>query len=105
MEQKISQIKKKLKALLLLGIWTVAVLSAVGFIVPALAENGVSVSCYNIQKSEHPLGNVAVYDTSQAAKACNSVYYDCKGNCVGCFSDSDYLDTICIDIRGTIFLK
>jgi hypothetical protein len=105
MEQKIIQTKKKLNALLLLGITTVAVLAAVGFFVPARADNGVSVSCYNMEKSQHTLGNVVVYDTSQAAKACNSVYYDCKGKCIGCFSDSDYLDIVCVDIKGTLFLK
>ncbi len=90
---------------MLLWISAVTVILAIGFVATAYAEDSVSVSCYNLTKSQHTLGNVVLFDTSQAAGACNSVYYDCKGSCVGCFSDSDYLDVVCVDTRGTIFLK
>ena len=71
----------------------------------AFADESISVTCYNLQDSEIPVGNVVVYDTSQAAGACNQVYYACKGRCVGCFTDQDYLDSVCVDVRGTMFLK
>src|SRR5512135_3146902 len=77
-------------------------------VVPAAhtsAEESISVSCYDLQKSELPLGSVVVYDIRQAAGACNQVYYGCKGGCVGCFADSDYAESVCVDVRGTMFLK
>jgi hypothetical protein len=106
MEKNIPQKRGILRAMLSAwGILLVAVICAAGFIAPVSAEDSVSVSCYNLEKSQHPLGSVVVYDTSRAAMTCNSVYYDCKGRCIGCFSDSDYLDAVCVDVRGTIFLK
>ncbi len=96
---------RRLLYTVLLGISAVTVISAAGFIASAYAEDSISVSCYNLEKSPHILGNVVVYDPYRAAMACNSVYYECKGRCVGCFSDSDYLDVVCADASGTIFLK
>jgi len=32
-----------------------------------VAEESISVSCYNLEKSSYPVGNVVVYDTRQAA--------------------------------------
>jgi len=81
------------------------VVVAMGPIAQAFADESISVSCYNLQDSEIPVGNAVVYDTSQAARACNSLYYNCKGRCVGCFTDQDYLDSVCVDVRGTMFLK
>lgn len=78
---------------------------AIGPVVQAFAEESISVTCYNLQKSESPVGSVVAFDTSQAARVCNSVYYDCKGKCVGCFTDQDYLDSVCVDVNGTMFLK
>lgn len=78
---------------------------AMGPIAQAFADDSISVTCYNLQNSESPVGNAVVFDTSQASRACNSLYYDCKGGCVGCFTDQDYLDSVCVDVRGTMFLK
>jgi len=78
---------------------------AMGPIAQAFADESISVTCYNLQDSESPVGNAVVYDTSLAARACNSLYYNCKGRCVGCFTDQDYLDSVCVDVRGTMFLK
>jgi len=82
-----------------------SVLFVTALVAQAFAEDSISVSCYNLQKSQLPLGTIVVYDTAQAAPACNSAYYDCKGRCVGCFADSDYFDAVCVDVRGTMFLK
>ena len=84
---------------------TIAGLLVVAMVHTALADESISITCYNLQASESPVGNVVVYDTSQAAGACNSLYYNCKGRCVGCYTDQDYLDSVCIDARGAMFLK
>jgi hypothetical protein len=42
---------------------------------------------------------------SMAAQACNSMYATCKGECVGCFADLDYVKSICVDKEGNKFLK
>ena len=98
--------RKKYNLTLLLGSIILGLLvAAMGPIAQALADESISVTCYNLQASETPVGNAVVYDASQAAQACNSLYYDCKGRCVGCFTDQDYLDSVCVDVRGTMFLK
>jgi hypothetical protein len=76
-----------------------------GFMVPAYADESISISCYNEAKSSWPVGRVEVFDVAQAAQACNSLYYDCKGRCIGCYQDSDYLDNECVDMWGNTFLK
>ena len=90
-------------ALLWVSIFSVLLVAAL--VAQTFAEESISVSCYNLQKSRLPIGSVVVYDTAQAALACNSTYYDCRGRCVGCFADSDYFDAVCVDVRGTMFLK
>jgi hypothetical protein len=92
-------------ALLSGSIVLVLLLVAVWSVTTVFAEQSISVSCYNLEKSGIPVGNVVVYDTSLAARSCNSLYYDCKGRCVGCFTDQDYLDSVCIDVNGTMFLN
>jgi len=100
---KINILKRRrlLLGSIILGLLVVAV----GFMAQAFADESISVSCYNLQASELPVGNAVVYDTSQAARACNSMYYDCKGKCVGCFTDQDYVEAVCVDVNGTLFLK
>ena len=78
---------------------------AIGLMPQAFAEESTTVSCYNLQSSSYSLGSVVVIDTSQAAGACNSLYYNCKGRCVGCFTDQDYVEAVCVDVNGTLFLK
>lgn len=79
--------------------------AVVGLFGQAFADESITVSCYDLQKAGYPIGNIVVYDTAQAAAACNMTYYDCRGRCVGCFSDSDYIDAVCINTAGTMFLK
>jgi len=100
---KINILKRRrlLLGSIILGLLVVAV----GFMAQAFADESISVSCYNLQASELPVGNAVVYDTSQAARACNSMYYDCKGKCVSCFTDQDYVEAVCVDVNGTLFLK
>jgi hypothetical protein len=87
------------------GLLSVAVLLATGLMTPAIADQGISISCYNESKSEWPVGAVVVYDVSLAARSCNSMYYDCRGRCIGCYHDFDYIDNVCVDMQGNTFLK
>ena len=81
------------------------VIIATGIMAPASADQTISISCYNEGKSSLPLGNVEVFDVVLAARSCNSMYYDCRGRCIGCYQDSDYLDNVCVDMQGNTFLK
>lgn len=83
----------------------VMAMTAASLTVPAYADESTSISCYNEAKSSWPVGNVSVFDIAQAAQICNSMYYDCRGRCIGCYQDSDYIDNVCVDIRGNMFLK
>lgn len=86
-------------------IFSVAVFIVTGSIVPAFADEGITISCYEDAKSAGSLGNVIVYDVAEAARACSSMYKDCRGRCIGCYHDFDYVDNVCVDMRGNTFLK
>lgn len=92
-------------ALLEAGILSGIVLLAAGLMTPVFADESISVSCYKDAKSAWSVGSVAVFNVAEAAQACNSLYYDCRGRCVGCYQDFDYVDNVCVDIRGNTFLK
>jgi hypothetical protein len=81
------------------------VVMVTGFMAPVFADESISISCYKDAKSSWSLGRVVVYDVAEAAQACNSFYYDCRGRCIGCYQDFDYADNVCVDIRGNTFLK
>ncbi|HSB52603.1 MAG TPA: hypothetical protein VLD40_08080 [Dissulfurispiraceae bacterium] len=67
------------------------------------AEESVSVACY---LGDNVVGDgVEVFDTSTAARVCNSMFYDCGGRCVGCFIDSDYGEDVCVDMNGRTFVR
>lgn len=98
------------RASLLSGLFGVALLSVVvvivaGFMSLAYTDDSISVSCYKDAKSSWSLGRVVVFDVAEAAQACNTMYYDCRGRCIGCYQDFDYVDNVCVDMRGTTFLK
>ena len=84
---------------------SVMVVIAAGFMALAFADESISISCYKDAKSSWSVGKVVVYDVAEAAQACNSFYYDCRGRCIGCYQDLDYVDDVCIDMRGNTFLK
>ncbi len=69
---------------------------------PAFAVDSISVSCY---ADNFFVGNVTVFNVSTAASACNLLYYDCKGRCSGCFTDYDYVEEVCVDTNGSLYLK
>jgi len=100
------QMKASVLAMLsVIALLSVMMIIVTAFMVPAYADESISISCYNEAKSSWPVGRVEVFDVAQAAQACNSLYYDCRGRCIGCYQDSDYLDNVCVDMRGNTFLK
>ncbi len=89
------------KAGVLLGI----VLTVSCFTGPACADDGINITCYKDARSSFSVGRVVVFDAAEAAPACNSMYYDCRGRCIGCYHDFDYVDNVCVDMQGNTFLK
>ena len=94
-----------LAMLFTVGILSEIVLIVTGFMVPAFADESISIACYKDAKSSLSLGRGVVYDVAEAAQACNSMYYDCRGRCIGCYQDFDYVDNVCVDMQGDTFLK
>ena len=64
---------------------------------------GITITCYvaNPQGYEY-IGELEVFDLSEAASTCNNTYEDCQGNCISCFLDEESLE-VCIDKRGNEF--
>jgi hypothetical protein len=87
---------------ILIGIAMMIFLILTQIILPVSAEESISAYCYRDGRS---IGSVVIYDVSNAALACNNFYYDCKGKCIGCFNDSDYIDYVCVDTSGRTFLR
>ena len=87
---------------ILIGIAMVIFLTLIQIILPVSAEESITAYCYRDSRS---LGCVVVFDVSNAASACNNLYYDCKGKCIGCFNDYDYIDYVCVDRSGRTFLR
>jgi len=105
MERNKLQKRTFLAALIMAGILSGTVLLATGFMAPASADESFSISCYKDPGSDLSVGSVVVYDVSLAARSCNSMYYDCRGRCIGCYHDFDYIDNVCVDMQGNTFLK
>ncbi len=87
---------------ILIGMAVVIFLTLIQIILPVSAEDSITAYCYRDNRS---LGSVVIFDTSTAAAACNNVYYECKGKCIGCFHDFDYVDYVCVDRSGRTFLR
>lgn len=87
---------------ILVGMAIVIFVALIQIILPVSAEESITAYCYRDGRS---LGSVVVFDVSNAAAACNNLYYDCKGKCIGCFNDSDYIDYVCVDRSGRTFLR
>ncbi len=66
------------------------------------AEEDMPVMCY---KDGSKIGTTTVFDWRDAAAICNRIFYDCRGMCVGCFQDNDYISDVCVDTRGNQFLR
>jgi hypothetical protein len=92
-----------LKTALLMATFIAAVSIPVN---PVHAEDeSIEVSCYkgNLDEGSY-IGNLTVNDPRNAGHDCNLEYYDCKGECVGCLTDSDSKQ-VCYDDSGTKLAK
>ena len=96
---RLDMLQKKIAGLLAGIIVGVAVLAGAASL--AAADENMPVTCY---RDGSQIGTATVFDWKTAAAACNSLLYDCKGACIGCFQDSDYVNNVCIDTRGSVFL-
>ncbi len=67
----------------------------------------VSVSCYNGDPEVvvNHIGDLTAPFPENAGQACNAMYSDCNGKCVGCVSDFDISEDVCYDSSGRKFLK
>jgi hypothetical protein len=98
---KLQKRSLRLPALLLLII-ILSILAILNFRGRSLADETIPVTCY---KDRSRIGTVTVFDWKAAAATCNQVLYDCRGVCIGCFRDSDYINDVCIDTQGNEFLR
>lgn len=85
-----------------LGTAVMACLVLMHLVFPALADESITVSCY---RDNRAIGTVAVFDMATAAAACNRTYYDCRGQCIACVFDNDFVDDVCTDASGRTFLR
>ena len=69
-------------------------------------EKMISVTCYFGNPLEgRSVATIMIQGAAAAGPSCNSMFYDCKGRCFGCFSDSDLSQDICVDNNGRKFLR
>ena len=66
---------------------------------------GTTVSCYIANPPDYEyVGELESFNLAKAASACNNVYYNCKGECVGCYLNDESFE-ICIDKNGNQFKR
>ena len=64
---------------------------------------GITITCYIANPPDYNyIGDLEVFDLSEATSTCNNAYEDCQGNCISCFLDEESLE-VCIDKRGNEF--
>ncbi len=70
------------------------------YINPSIQEESVNASCYkgDIDAGNY-IGSITVTSSRTAGQICNSIYYDCRGKCLGCFTDSRGMQ-VCYDSEG-----
>jgi hypothetical protein len=86
----------------LIGTFFLCVVVLLGLASWTCADENMSVICY---KGSSRIGTVTVFDGRAAAATCNTVLVDCRGSCIGCFRDFDYVDDVCVDVHGKVFLR
>ena len=88
--------------IILIGIFFLCVTALLGLASWTSADEDMPVTCY---KGSSRIGTVTVFDWRAAAESCNTVLYDCRGVCIGCFRDFDYVEDVCVDLYGNVFLR
>jgi hypothetical protein len=95
-----------------LGIIVLAVATAL--VEPAFAlgesptqiqEETIVVSCFkgNLDAGNY-IGNLTITTPQNAGQRCNSAYYDCQDECLGCFTDNQG-HQVCYDNEGRKLAK
>ena len=51
------------------------------------------------------VATIMIQGAASAGPSCIAMFYDCKGRCFGCFSDSDLSQDICMDNNSRKFLR
>ncbi len=97
-----------------MGVWAVTILMVLAassaFVerAYALGENPgdvqgetIDVSCFkgNLDAGNY-IGSLTVSSPQNAGRRCNSVYYDCQGECLGCLVDPNRGFQVCFDDEG-----
>lgn len=69
-------------------------------------DENITVSCFkgNLDEGNY-IGNVKVTKPENAGQDCNTTYYDCQGECLGCFPDKDLDRQVCYDNAGKKIMK
>jgi hypothetical protein len=81
-------------------------LSASNMNMAPVSDQTISATCYlGNPNNNNTLGSITVYSPAEAGINCNSLFYSCKGQCFGCFSDFDLSQDICVDASGRKFLR
>jgi hypothetical protein len=94
--------KQSFRAIKLFGTVIISLMLLMGSVATLSAAESISISCYI---GNRYIGSIVVFDVRTSADACNSVYYDCKGECSGCFQDFDYVTDVCINTNGVTYLR
>lgn len=72
---------------------------------PIQQEQNISATCYlGNPNDRNSLGDIMVMSPEAAGPTCNSMFFNCRGSCFGCFSDFDLSQDICVDNNGKKFL-
>lgn len=74
--------------------------------VASFPDQTLSATCYlGNPNDSQTLGEITVNSPRDAGPTCNSMFYDCKGRCYGCYTDFDMSQDICVDNSGRRFLR
>ena len=93
---------RNIKRIFLLILVFIAVLFTT---VLASKGEGTTISCYISNPPDYEyVGELEVFNLSEATSTCNNVYYNCQGACIGCYINSESFE-ICIDKNGNQFQK
>jgi hypothetical protein len=71
----------------------------------AIQEETVTVSCFKGNLDEgNFIGSLTVTSPQDAGRSCNSFYYDCQGECMGCVTNPNGFQ-VCYDNEGKKITK
>lgn len=72
----------------------------------AAPGRSLTATCYiGNPNNNQSLGSIVVPTPEAAGPNCNSLYFNCKGRCFGCYADFDLSEDICVDPGGKKFIR